>query len=110
DGARGGARGVGAERGSGVGPDIPTRAGVGLPGFELNSWYGVWAPKGTPKEIQATLNTLVQDTMRDPAVVKRLTATLIEPIGESIDASKAFIRSEIVRAGELLKSVNFQPA
>ena len=47
--------------------------------------------------------------MRDPAVIKRLTAMLIEPMAESIDASKAFVRSEIVRAGELLKSVNFQP-
>ena len=36
--------------------------------------------------------------------------TLIEPVAESIDDTKAFIRSEIVRAGELLKSVNFQPS
>ncbi len=104
------ALGIATAKRSVLAPDIPTLAEVGLPGFEFNSWYGVWAPKGTPKEIRATLNTLVQDTMRDPAVIKRLTATLIEPVAESIDASKAFIRSEIVRAGELLKSVNFQPA
>ena len=48
--------------------------------------------------------------MRDPEVVKRLTATLIEPVAESSDASRKFIRSEIVRAGELLKSVKFEPA
>jgi hypothetical protein len=48
--------------------------------------------------------------MRDPAVVSRLRATLIEPVAESIDDTKAFIRSEIVRAGDLLKSVNFQPS
>ena len=110
DSTRARALGIATAKRSVLAPDIPTMAEVGLPGFEFNSWYGVWAPKGTPKEIQLTLNTLLQDTMRDPAVNKRLTATLIEPVAESIDASKAFIRSEIVRAGELLKSVNFQPA
>jgi len=109
EGGKARALGIATAKRSVLAPDIPTLAEAGLPGFEFNSWYGVWAPKGTPKAIQTTLNTLVQDTMRDPAVIKRLTATLIEPVAESIDASKAFIRSEIVRAGELLKSVNFQP-
>jgi tripartite-type tricarboxylate transporter receptor subunit TctC len=48
--------------------------------------------------------------MRDPAVVERLRNTLIEPVAESVSDTKAFIRSEIVRAGDLLKSVNFQPS
>jgi len=109
EGGKARALGIAATQRSVLAPNIPTMAEAGLPGFEFNSWYGVWAPKGTPKPIQTTLNTLVQDTMRDPAVIKRLTATLIEPVAESIDASKAFVRSEIVRAGELLKSVNFQP-
>ena len=47
--------------------------------------------------------------MRDWAVVAKLTATLLEPVAESVDDTKRFIRSEIVRAGDLLKSVDFQP-
>jgi len=109
DGSKARALGIAATQRSVLAPGIPTMAEAGLPGFEFNSWYGVWAPKGTPKAIQATLNALVQETMRDAEIAKRLTTTLIEPVAESIDASKAFIRSEIVRAGELLKSVNFQP-
>jgi tripartite-type tricarboxylate transporter receptor subunit TctC len=109
DGSKARALGIATAKRSVLAQEIPTMAEAGLPGFEFNSWYGVWAPKGTSKAIQATLNTLLQETMRDPAIVKRLTTTLIEPVAESIDASKAFIRSEIVRAGELLKSVNFQP-
>ena len=100
--------GIATARRSMLAPEVPTMAEAGLPGFEFNSWYGIWAPKGTPREIQATLNALIQDTMRDPEVVKRLTATLIEPVAESSDASRKFIRSEIVRAGELLKSVKFE--
>jgi hypothetical protein len=52
----------------------------------------------------------MQDTMRDTAIASKIRATLLEPVAESIGDSKAFIRSEIVRAGDLLKSVNFQPS
>jgi tripartite-type tricarboxylate transporter receptor subunit TctC len=70
----------------------------------------VWAPKGTPVEIQTTVHDLIQETMRDAAVVGSLTTTLLEPVTESVDQTKMFIRNEIVRAGKLLASVNFQPA
>ena len=104
------ALGIATKARSVLAPDVPTMAEAGLPGFEFNSWYGVWAPKGTPADIATKVNQLVQDTMRDPAIVKRLTTTLIEPVAESVDDTKKFIRSEIVRAGDLLKSVNFQPS
>jgi len=91
-------------------PDLPTMDESGLPGFAFNSWYGIWAPKGTSRGISEKVNTLIQETMRDPAVVEKLTTTLLEPVVESIDDSKKFIASEIARAGELLKLVNFQPS
>ena len=89
---------------------IAGMAEAGLPGFEFNSWYGVWAPKGLPGDIAAKINELVQETMRDPAVVSRLTTQLLEPVAESSADAKKFIASEIVRARDLLKSVNFEPA
>jgi len=90
-------------------PDVPTFAEAGLPGFEFNSWYGVWAPKGTPRAIQEKINTLVQEMMRDPEVTAKLRAGWLEPVAESIDDSKRFISSEIVRAHELLQSAGFKP-
>lgn len=110
DGAKVRALGIATKQRSVLAPDVPTMAEAGLPGYEFNSWYGVWAPKGLPADIAAKVNGLLQDTMRDPAIVSRLRATLIEPVAESIDDTKAFIRGEIVRAGDLLKSVNFQPS
>jgi len=100
--------GIATPRRSTLAPEVPTMAEAGLPGFEFYSWYGIWAPKGTPREVQAALNALIQDTMRDAEVVKRLTGSLLEPVAESMDDSRKFIRSEIVRGGELLKSVNFE--
>lgn len=108
DGSKVRALGIATAKRSVLAPDIPTMAEAGLPGFEFQSWYGVWAPKGTPAAVQNEINALVQATMRDPEVVKRLTGTLIEPVAESIADSRKFVRSEILRAGELLKSVNFQ--
>jgi tripartite-type tricarboxylate transporter receptor subunit TctC len=108
DGTRVRALGIATAKRSVLAPEINTMEEAGQAGYHFNSWYGIWAPKGTPREIQQTINTLVQDTMRDPPTVEKLRATLIEPVAESIEDCRKFIRSEIVRAGELLKSVNFQ--
>ena len=104
------ALGIATAKRSVLAPDVPTMAEAGLPGFEFQSWYGIWAPKGTPSAIKNQVNALIQDTMRDREVIARLTGTLIEPVTESIEETQKFIRGEIVRAGELLKSVNFQPS
>jgi tripartite-type tricarboxylate transporter receptor subunit TctC len=110
DGVRARPLAIAAKARSQLAPEVPTMAESGLPGFEFNSWYGVWAPKGTPREISEKVNALVQETMRDPAIAAKLTNQLLEPVIESIDESKKFIASEITRATELLKLVNFQPA
>jgi tripartite-type tricarboxylate transporter receptor subunit TctC len=110
DGTRARALAIASTARSRLAPDLPTMSESGLPGFAFNSWYGIWAPKGTPREISEKVNALIQETMRDPAVVEKLTTTLLEPVAESIDESKKFIASEITRATELLKLVNFQPS
>jgi tripartite-type tricarboxylate transporter receptor subunit TctC len=104
------ALGIATKSRSMLAPDLQTMAEAGLPGYEFQSWYGVWAPKGTPADIKAKIHQLVQDTMAEAETAKRLRATLIEPVRESSDDSRKFIASEIVRAKELLKLVNFEPA
>jgi tripartite-type tricarboxylate transporter receptor subunit TctC len=94
---------------SNLAKDIPTMAEAGLPGFEFQSWYGIWAPKGTSAEICQRVNALMQETMRDPAIVQRLTGQVLEPVTEGIDDTRRFIAAEIARATELLRSVNYQP-
>lgn len=103
------ALGIAAAQRSALAPDVPTMAEAGLPGFEFQSWYGLWAPKGTPAEICQRVNALMQETMREPAIVQRLTTQVLEPVTESIEETKRFIAAEITRAGELLRSVNYEP-
>lgn len=51
--------------------DVPTLAEAGVPGVEIEFWHGLWAPKGTPKEIVATLNAAVVKAFDDPKVKER---------------------------------------
>jgi tripartite-type tricarboxylate transporter receptor subunit TctC len=103
------ALGIAAAARSPLAPSVPTMAEAGLPGYEFQSWYGVWAPKGTSQEICQRVNALMQETMREPAIVQRLTAQVLEPVTESIAETRQFIANEINRATELLRSVNYQP-
>jgi tripartite-type tricarboxylate transporter receptor subunit TctC len=91
-------------------PEVPTFIESGVADYAFNSWYGIWAPKGTPRDIQEKANAMVQAMMKDPAIAQRLTSTLIEPVSEDIAATRAFIKSEVERSGALLKSINFEPA
>jgi tripartite-type tricarboxylate transporter receptor subunit TctC len=54
-------------------PDVPTTDEAGLPGFYLSYWHGLWAPRGTPKDIVGKLNTAVAAALADPVVRLRLT-------------------------------------
>ncbi|WP_198377450.1 Bug family tripartite tricarboxylate transporter substrate binding protein [Neoroseomonas rubea] len=90
-------------------PDLPTMAEAGLPGFEFYSWYGVWAPRGTPAEIVARYNAALVEGMREPAVVERLTGLGFEPVAETVEQAEAFIREDVARNAALLRLANFQP-
>jgi tripartite-type tricarboxylate transporter receptor subunit TctC len=52
-------------------PDVPTAEEMGVPGVALSLWHGIWASKGTPKEVVARLNAAVVSALADPAVQKR---------------------------------------
>jgi tripartite-type tricarboxylate transporter receptor subunit TctC len=53
-------------------PNLPTFAEMGLPALSWSAWYGLFAPKGTPKDIIAKLNAAAVDALADPAVRSRL--------------------------------------
>ena len=53
-------------------PDVPTVDEAGLPGLYVSSWQAIWVPKGTSRDVVATLNKAVVDALGDPAVRQRL--------------------------------------
>ena len=83
-------------------PDIPSIAEA-LPGFEVNSWYGLLAPVGTPREIVARLNTEVANGLREPDARARLYSIGAEPMSNTPEEFGAFIQSEMVKWAKVVK-------
>jgi tripartite-type tricarboxylate transporter receptor subunit TctC len=92
-------------------PEVPTFDEVGAPGMYISFWNGLWAPKGTPAEVIATLNAAVVDSLADSTVRQRLTdlghviATREE---QTPQALAAFHRAEIEKWWPIIKA-NIQP-
>lgn len=88
---------------SSVAPDVPTLAESGLPGYEIGSWQGVFAPAGTPPDIVKRLNTEIVKIINMPDVQKRLLELGAEPVGNSSEEFTAFVKTEVVKWGDVVK-------
>jgi tripartite-type tricarboxylate transporter receptor subunit TctC len=92
-------------------PEIPTVDEAGLPGFYTSTWYGLWAPKGTPKDVIGTINAAVVEALTDPAVVKRLVEQGLEiPARDQLtpEALGAFHKAEVEKWWPIVKSANIK--
>ena len=92
-------------------PDIPTADEAGLPGFLASLWYGLWVPKGTPKNIIAKLNATMVRVLADPSVKQRLGELGIEitPLAQqSPEALLAFQKAEAERWWPIIKAANLK--
>ncbi len=90
-------------------PDIPTVDEAGLPGFHMSLWSGLWAPKGTPKEIIAKLNAAALDALKDPATRKQLENLGLQmpPADQSTpEALGAWQKAEIAKWWPIIKAAN----
>ena len=93
-------------------PDIPTVDEAGLPGFYLSVWHGLWAPKGTPKDILARLNAAAAEALADETVKKRFAdiGQDIFPRAEQTPAAlAAFQQAEIDRWWPIIKAAGIKP-
>jgi tripartite-type tricarboxylate transporter receptor subunit TctC len=64
---------MGRKRYAGL-PDVPTMEEMGITGMDISFWHGMWAPKGTPKDVVDKLNDAAVKALADPAVQKRVAA------------------------------------
>ena len=75
-------------------PEVPTSAEAGLPGYEMTTWFGVVAPRGTSPAVLSTLNRHLQTVLDDPKTKQRLVDSGIEPAGGDAQSFGALIRSD----------------
>ncbi|WP_431283657.1 Bug family tripartite tricarboxylate transporter substrate binding protein [Humitalea sp. 24SJ18S-53] len=77
-------------------PQVPTTAEAGLPNYKAYSWYGLFAPAGTPEPIVTRMNTAVRTALLEPATAQKLVEMELPPIAEGSPADfAAFLRREL---------------
>jgi tripartite-type tricarboxylate transporter receptor subunit TctC len=90
-------------------PEIPTSDEAGLPGFHVSVWNGFWVPKGTPKDVIATLNAAVVKILAAPEVHQRLIDLAYEiprADQQTPESLGALQRSEIEKWWPIIKAAN----
>ena len=85
-------------------PDMPTLAETGVPGFEVRSWHGAFAPAGTPRDIVNRLNAEMVKALAQPDVRERFTSQGVELVGNKPEEFAAFIQSEHAKWGKVVRA------
>jgi tripartite-type tricarboxylate transporter receptor subunit TctC len=88
---------------SAAAPEMPTIAEAGVPGYDANAWFGVFAPAGTPQAVVNRLNAEIVRIVKLPEVRERFLALGAEPAGSSAEQFGAFFRNEVVKWAKVVK-------
>ena len=97
--------GIAADKRAAVTPNIPTYAEQGYPAFTAASWVGFFAPAKTDPKILQTLNEAINDTVKSPAVAKKLTDMGFDPITGSQPQAEAMFTAEVKKWGDMVKAL-----
>ena len=85
-------------------PEVPTMAEAGVPGYAINNWYGLAAPRATPAPVVAALNAAVRAALGDPENVARLAHHALEAAPTSPEEFGRFIPAEIARYAAIIRA------
>ncbi len=100
---------VTSEKRSVVLPNVPTIAELGMPGYSASTWYGIYAPKGTPTDIVQKIHEATVEVLKTPELREQLIQRGFEPIGNTPDQFASFISSEITKWAKVVKIAGIEP-
>ena len=90
-------------------PDVPTVAESGVPGFEAVSWFGVWAPAGTPRDVVLKINADLQKVFADADFREKfLDRAMLEANTGSPEQFAEFIKAEAAKWSKVVKDANLK--
>ncbi|MBI2768195.1 MAG: tripartite tricarboxylate transporter substrate binding protein [Burkholderiales bacterium] len=89
-------------------PDVPTVSEAGLAGYDSTGWFGVVAPAGTPPAIVARLNAEITAALNDEQIKAAMRNLGVEPAPGKPEAFDAYIRSETLKWGKVIKQANIK--
>jgi tripartite-type tricarboxylate transporter receptor subunit TctC len=85
-------------------PDVPTVSEAGLPGFDVTSWYGVFAPAALPRNLVTKVNGDISAVLEAPDLRERLQRMDAEPSPQSPEDFARFVREEIAKWAKVVKA------
>jgi tripartite-type tricarboxylate transporter receptor subunit TctC len=89
---------------SALAPELPTIAESGLPGFDINTWFGIFVPARTPHEIVERLHAEFTKALAAPDIRERMLNLGAEPVGGSSAEFAAYIRAESGKYARIIKA------
>src|ERR1044071_3428283 len=90
-------------------PDLPSLHEAGIPGYDVTSWAGLFAPAGTSEEIVARLNTEVARIINNPDVRAKIAVTGFDAFTGPPGTLATFVQSELTNWGKLIKDAGIEP-
>ena len=84
-------------------PDVPTISEAGVPGYESENWFGLFAPARTPQRIVTRLNEAVVKIVRSPEIQAQFAALGADAVGNSPEEFAAFVRRDMERYARVVK-------
>jgi tripartite-type tricarboxylate transporter receptor subunit TctC len=95
---------VTTSRRSSLAPELPTIAESGLPGFDISTWFGVFAPAGTPRDVVGRLHAEFTRALAASDVREKMLALGAEPVGSNPEEFAAYIHSEAGKYAQVVKA------
>lgn len=86
-----------------IAPGVPTVAESGVPGYDANSWFGVFMPASTPKYVVASLNAEIIKALQTQELRERLLVLGNEPVGSTPEQFSKFFRVEVAKWAKVIK-------
>lgn len=101
--------GVTGVKRSSVAPDIPTISEAGVPGYSADAWYGLFAPRGTPKSVVEKLTVTLIKSLHVPEKREKLIAQGADPVGSTQEEFLPFLKAETVKWAKVVKAAGMKP-
>ncbi|MCE2945808.1 MAG: tripartite tricarboxylate transporter substrate binding protein [Betaproteobacteria bacterium] len=98
---------TGAKR-SAAAADMPTLSEAGLPGYEFDVWYGVFAPSKMTRNLLARVNADINATLGNPEIARRFAANGVDVIGGTLQQAGAYLRSELAKWTRVIREAGIR--
>jgi tripartite-type tricarboxylate transporter receptor subunit TctC len=85
-------------------PELPTVAESGRPGFDISTWFGIFVPAGTPRDVVERLHAEFTRALAEPQVREKMVALGAEPVGNKPEEFAAYIRAEADKYARVIKA------